>query len=215
VFTTAADNQPSVEVHVLQGERKMAADNRTMANFGLDGIAAAPRGMPQIEVAFDIDANGIVHVSATDKATGKEQKVTIKSTGGLSDAEIQQMVADAKQHEAEDARRGAEIEERNTLEAMVHQAETLLAENGDKVGPELRGPVEDAVTEAKAAIEAQDADGVKAARAKLDAAAQAFGQAMYAGAPTGGPSAGPSAEPAPEEPEGDIIDADFEERDAS
>jgi molecular chaperone DnaK len=205
VFTTAADNQPSVEVHVLQGERKMAGDNRTLAKFGLEGIAAAPRGMPQIEVAFDIDANGIVHVSATDKATGKEQKVTIKASSALSEDEIKRMVDDAKRHEAEDARRKEEVEERNALEAMVHQAEKLVAEHGGELPAEVRGEVDVALTEAKSAIDADDASRVKAARERLTKASHAVAQVMY--------GKQQKQQPEPGEPaEADVIDAEFEEK---
>jgi molecular chaperone DnaK len=205
VFTTAADNQPSVEVHVLQGERKMAGDNRTLAKFGLEGIAAAPRGMPQIEVAFDIDANGIVHVSATDKATGKEQKVTIKASSALSEDEIKRMVDDAKRHEAEDARRKEEVEERNALEAMVHQAERLVAEHGGELPAEVRGEVDVALTEAKSAIDADDASRVKAARERLTKASHAVAQVMY--------GKQQKQQPEPGEPaEADVIDAEFEEK---
>jgi molecular chaperone DnaK len=206
VFTTAADNQPSVEVHVLQGERKMAADNRTLAKFSLEGIAAAPRGMPQIEVAFDIDANGIVHVSATDKATGKAQKVTIKAGSGLSETEIQSMVEDAKRHEAEDAQRKEEVESRNALEAMLHQTEKLAAEHGDAVPPEARSELDAALAEAKAAMEAHDVSRMKTAHERLTKASHALAQAMYGRQEQGRPRPEPAAA------ETDVIDAEFEEK---
>jgi molecular chaperone DnaK len=212
VFSTAADNQPSVEVHVLQGERKMSGDNRTLAKFGLDGIPAAPRGMPQIEVTFDIDANGIVNVSAKDKASGKQQNVTIKSSSGLSESEIEQMVADAQQHEAEDEKRKVAVENRNALEAMVYQTEKLLSENGDKVGPDVRGKVEAVLGDAKSAIEAQDDDRIASAREALTAATHELSQALYQGgaAPSGAPQ---GAEPtADEAANDDVIDAEFEEK---
>ncbi len=209
IFTTAADNQPSVEVHVLQGERKMAADNRTLAKFGLEGIAPAPRGVPQIEVAFDIDANGIVHVSATDKATGKAQKVTIKSSSGLTDAEIERMVEDAKRHEAEDLRRKEAIENRNALEAMLHQTEKLAGEHGTALPPDARAELDAAIAEAKEAIESHDDERVMRARERLTKASHALAQAMY-GKPGAG-TAGPR--PEPEQPaEEEVIDAEFEEK---
>ena len=134
VFSTAENNQPGVNIHVLQGERQMSADNRTIGNFMLDGIPPAPRGVPQIEVAFDIDANGILNVSATDKATGKEQKITITSSSGLSDDEIDKMVQDAKDNEEEDQKRKEHIDSRNKLDALVYQAEDMIAKNGEQIG---------------------------------------------------------------------------------
>jgi len=216
VFTTAADNQPSVEVHVLQGERKMAADNRTLANFGLEGIAAAPRGTPQIEVAFDIDANGIVHVSATDKATGKEQKVTISADGGLSQADIERMVDEAKRNEEADSRRKEEVEKRNALEAMAHQTEKLIAESGDKMPADLKAKAEAAVAEAKDAVASQEATRVEVAHGKLQAASHELAQAMYGGqAQAGAPEQGGPEPAANEEADPDVIDAEFEEKQAS
>ena len=219
-FTTAADNQSSVEVHVLQGERAMAKDNRTLGKFSLTGIPPAPRGVPQIEVTFDIDANGIVHVSAKDKATGKEQKITITANSGLSEDEIERMVEEAKKHEEEDRRRKQEIEERNALEAMALQTEKLLEEHGDKIPAELRGEVEQAVRDAKEAVESQDAARVSAAKNRLSEVSSKVGQAMY-GQAEGGASA---QEPPGAEPSGDgsgaseaggaddVIDAEFEEK---
>ena len=213
VFTTAADNQPSVEVHVMQGERKMAADNRTLANFGLEGIAPAPRGTPQVEVTFDIDANGIVHVSATDKATGKEQKVTISSDGGLSQADIDRMVDEAKRNEEADSRRKEEVEKRNALEAMAHQTEKLVAESGDKMPADLKAKVEAAVAEAKDAVASQDATRVDVAHGKLQAASHEVAQAMYGG---GQAQPGAPEQPAANEDADDgVIDAEFEEKQAS
>src|SRR5690606_28823142 len=154
-FTTAADNQSSVEVHVLQGERAMAGDNRTLGKFSLVGIPAAPRGVPQIEVTFDIDANGIVNVSARDKATSKEQKITITASSGLSEHEIQKMVDDAQKFESEDRKRKEAVEKRNSLEAMVLQTEKLLGDAGDKVPSDVKASVASALSDAKAAPEAQ------------------------------------------------------------
>ncbi|RMG95028.1 MAG: molecular chaperone DnaK [Deltaproteobacteria bacterium] len=221
IFTTAADNQSSVEVHVLQGERAMAKDNRTLGKFSLTGIPPAPRGVPQIEVTFDIDANGIVHVSAKDKATGKEQKITITANSGLSEEEIQRMVEEAKKHEEEDRRRKQEIEERNALEAMALQTEKLLEEHGDKIPADLRGEVEQAVRDAKEAVESQDPARVSAAKNRLSEVSSKVGQAMYGQAQGGaegaqpgaeGPSAGADAGSASGGGGDDVIDAEFEEK---
>jgi molecular chaperone DnaK len=222
IFTTAADNQSSVEVHVLQGERAMAADNRTLGKFSLVGIPPAPRGVPQVEVTFDIDANGIVNVSAKDKATSKEQKITITASSGLAEDEIQRMVDDAQKFESEDKARREAVESRNALEAMVIQAEKLMSESGDKIPAEAKSEVEAAVAEAKEAIESQDTARVKAAQEKLTQASHKMAQAMYgagqpgaeAGEAGGAGAAGPS-EPPPEEgkeDEGEVIDAEFEEK---
>jgi len=209
VFTTAANDQPSVDVHVLQGERKMAGDNRTLANFGLGGIAAAPRGTPQIEVAFDIDANGIVHVSATDKATGKEHKVTVTSSAGLSAGEIERMVDEAARNEAADARRKEEVEQRNALESLVHQSSPLLKQ--DNIDPEAKAGLESALAEAESAIEAQDAARITTASERLTQAVHTVSQAMYAN------NQGDAAPPADssEDAAEDFIDAEFEEKQAS
>ena len=223
-FTTAADNQPSVEVHVLQGERKMANDNRPLGKFSLVGIPPAPRGVPQIEVTFDIDANGIVNVSAKDKATSKEQKITITASSGLSEQDIERMVDDAKAHEDEDNKRREAVENRNQLDATILQMEKLLSENAEKLPAEAKVEVEAALTEAKQALESDDQDQVKAAQEKLTAASHKLAQAMY-GQGEGGPEAGfdpgaaaggaPGAEagePASGGDEGDVIDAEFEEK---
>jgi molecular chaperone DnaK len=201
IFTTAADDQPSVEIHVLQGERKMATDNRTLAKFGLEGIAKAPQGTPQIEVAFDIDANGIVHVSATDKATGRQQKVEVKSTGGLAEADIKRMVDEAQAHAAEDARRRQRADERNALEALVLQAEKFGAQ--PSVPPAARTELESVLAQARTALEGDDIDAMMAARERLTEAAHRMSQAAYANA--GGQGA-PASEPE------DFIDAEFEEK---
>ncbi|NVB42076.1 molecular chaperone DnaK [Pseudenhygromyxa sp. WMMC2535] len=224
-FTTAADNQPSVEVHVVQGERKMAGDNRTLGKFSLVGIPPAPRGVPQIEVTFDIDANGIVNVSAKDKATSKEQKITITASSGLSEDDIQRMVDDAKAHEEEDTKRREAVENRNQLDATILQIEKLLSENGDKLPADAKTEVDAALTEAKEALESQDDDKVKAAQEKLTAASHKLAQAMYGqgeGAPGAEPGAGfdpgaaaggaPGADAGASSDEGDVIDAEFEEK---
>ncbi len=203
VFTTASDDQPSVEVHVLQGERKMAADNRTLARFGLEGIAAAPRGVPQIEVAFDIDANGIVSVSAKDIATGKSHNVTVKASGGLSDADVQRMVEDARRHGDEDEARRAAALARNELEALVLQAEKLLAERGAKLPPSLRARADSATKAARQALESGQTAAFDAARTSLTAVLHEVSTAAY------GPGAGASAN---DSPSTDVIEADFEEK---
>src|SRR6187200_3347656 len=161
VFSTASDNQTSVEVHVLQGERSLARDNRTLGRFQLTGIPSAPRGVPQVEVTFDIDANGIVNVSAKDKATNKEQKITITSSSGLSKEEVDRMMREAESHADEDKRRKEEIEVRNQADQSVYAAEKFLGENGDKVPADARGSIDGAVSTLKAAIEKNDLDGMK------------------------------------------------------
>jgi len=229
-FTTAADNQSSVEVHVLQGERAMAVDNRTLGKFSLVGIPPAPRGIPQIEVTFDIDANGIVNVSAKDKATGKEQKITITASSGLSEDEIDKMVEDSKKYEAEDKARRQKIENRNALEALIIQTEKFLSEHGDKIPADAKTPVEEAVKEAREAIESEDDAKIQAAQEKLVKVSSKMGEAMYGaaqqaaggGADARGPDAGGAGTgggngdgaPAGDKKsgEGDVIDAEFEEK---
>src|SRR3954454_696638 len=190
VFSTAADNQPSVEIHVLQGERAMASDNKSLGRFILDGILPAPRGVPQVEVTFDIDANGILNVSAKDKATGKEQKIVIQSSSGLSDAEIQKMVKDAEEHAEDDRRRREEIELRNQADSAHYQAEKLLREQGDKIPADVRSQVAEKSSAVKRALDASDVDGMRTSLAELQQAMLAVGQAAYGG---GEPDAG--AEP--------------------
>ena len=173
-FSTAADSQPSVEVHVLQGERPLAKDNRTLGKFHLTGLPPAPRGVPQIEVTFDIDANGILNVTAKDKATNKEQKIQITSSSGLSKEEVERMAKEAEAHSAEDKAKREEIEARNQLDSMVYQVEKMLKENGDKISGDEKGQVESAVADAKKALEGTDAAAMNAAREKLTpASAQA------------------------------------------
>ena len=212
VFTTAADNQASVQVHVLQGERKMAGDNRTLATFGLEGIVPAPRGTPQIEVSFDIDANGIVHVSAKDKATGKEQRVEITAGSGLSEAEIERMVDDAKQHEAEDEKRRQAVEARNGLEALVLQTEATLGGDVNLPG-DVKAEVQSAIDEAKQALESEDPARIESAKDTLTAASHKAAQAMYGQPGQGQPGPGQS-EAANQDPNDDeeIIDAEYEEK---
>jgi len=182
-YTTAADGQTSVEVHVLQGERPMAAENKSLGRFILDGILPAPRGVPQVEVTFDIDANGILNVSAKDKATGKEQKIVIQSSSGLSDAEIQKMVKDAEEHAEDDRRRREEIELHNQADSAHYQAEKLLREQGDKIPADVRSQLAEKSSAVKRALDANDADGMRSAMQELQQAMMAVGQAAYGGAP--------------------------------
>ena len=179
MFSTAADSQPSVEVHVLQGERPMARDNRTLGRFHLDGIPLAPRGVPQIEVTFDIDANGMVNVSAKDKGTGKEQKITITASSGLSKDEVDRMMHEAESHAAEDKRRKDEVETRNQADQAVYGAEKLLHDMGEKVGASERAAIEAAVNDVKSAIEKNDAPAVKSALERLTAAQHKLAESLY------------------------------------
>src|SRR5947208_16592739 len=197
-FSTAADSQTSVEVHVLQGERPMAAQNRTLGKFHLTGIPPAPRGIPQIEVTFDIDANGILNVSAKDKATNRDQKITITSSSGLSKEEVERMAKDAEAHASEDKAKRDEIEARNQLDSMVYNVEKMLKENGDKISGSEKSDVETAIADAKKALEGTDADAMNSAREKLTTASQKLAEAMYkqAAPPQGGAPGGgaPGAE---------------------
>ena len=218
IFSTAADNQTSVEVHVLQGERPMARDNRTLGKFHLDGIPAAPRGVPQVEVTFDIDANGILHVHARDKATSKEQKIRITASSGLSDSDIEKMVREAREHESEDKRRRELIEARNTAEATVYQTEKMLREHRDKLDAKDVEAVEAAAADVKKTAEGEDADAIKKALERLQTASHKIAEAMYSQAnagPQGGDAGpGPSAGAGPDKKSGgqdDVIDAEFED----
>ena len=208
VFSTAADSQPSVEVHVLQGERPMARDNRTLGRFHLDGIPTAPRGVPQIEVTFDIDANGIVNVQAKDKGTGKEQKITITASSGLNKDEVDRMMREAESHADEDKRRKEEVETRNTADQAVYGAEKTLKEMGDKIPASDRQAVETAMAEVKGAIEKNEAPAIKSALERLTAAQHKLAEALYkqsapgAGATDDAPPGGGDA------PKGDVIDAE-------
>jgi len=193
-FSTAADSQTSVEVHVMQGERPMAKDNRTLGKFHLTGIPPAPRGVPQIEVTFDIDANGILNVTAKDMATGKDQKITITSSSGLSKEEVDRMAKDADSHSEEDKKRREEIEARNQLDSMVYSVEKMLREHGDKISGSERGDVENALADAKKALEGGDKSGMDKAREKLTSTSHKLAEAMYRAAQ---PAAGaqPGAQP--------------------
>jgi len=219
-FTTAADSQPSVEVHVLQGERPMARDNRTLGRFHLDGIPPAPRGVPQIEVTFDIDANGILNVSAKDTATGKQQHIAITSSSGLSKEEIDKMVKEAEANAADDARHKQEIEVRNQTDSLVYSTERTLSEHGSKLAEADRKAIDDALAEAKEALKTDDLDRMKRAQDTLSKAAHKLGEVMYreaqaqAGQQQPGPGAGPQAGGAgrPSDPkEGEVVDAEFED----
>ena len=193
-FSTAADNQTSVEVHVLQGERPMAAQNRTLGKFHLTGLPPAPRGVPQIEVTFDIDANGILNVTAKDMATGKDQKITITSSSGLSKEEVERMAKEAESHSAEDKTKREEIEAKNQLDSMVYQMEKMLRESGDKISGSERGEVENAIADAKKALESGDKASMDRARETLTQASHKLAEQMYKAAGSqGGPGAGPGA----------------------
>ena len=187
IFSTAAENQPSVEIHVLQGERSMSADNKTLGRFMLDGIPPAPRGVPQIEVSFDIDANGILNVSAKDKGTGKEQKITITASTGLSDEEIEKMTKDAEAHAEEDKKKKDAVETRNNAETIIATTDKMMKESGDKIAENDKKEIETKVAELKTALEADNLDDMKAKMEELSNVAQKIGAAMYQqqGAPEG------------------------------
>jgi molecular chaperone DnaK len=216
-YSTAGDNQPSVEVHVLQGERTEARYNRTLGKFHLEGIMPAPRGVPKVEVTFDIDANGILSVHAKDMATGKEQKITITSSSGLSEADIQKMVKDAAEHEKEDHERREQIERRNKLDNLCYQLEKTIGENKEKLQAADIATIEGLVKEGREAVEKQDDAKVQSVMERLEKEAHRVASVMYGA--TGGPPGGapPSDEGgAPPPPEGEkkdknVIDAEFEE----
>ncbi len=217
VFSTADDGQTAVTIKVYQGEREMAADNKLLGNFDLAGIPAAPRGVPQIEVTFDIDANGIVSVSAKDKATGKEQQIRIQASGGLSEGDIQRMVREAEANAESDKKRREFVDARNHADALVHQTEKNLKEHSDKVSAQERGEAEAAIAAVKSALEGDDAEALKSATERLSQAAMKIGEAMYKsqagqGAPGGAPGGdgGASAQQAGDEK---VVDAEFEEVD--
>ena len=208
IFSTAADNQPSVEIHVLQGERPMAADNRTLGRFMLDGILPTPRGMPQIEVTFDIDANGILNVSAQDKGTGKEQKITITASSGLSKEEVEKMAREAEAHAAEDAKRKEEVEIRNAADSLAYTVEKTLREQGDKIAADLKQEVEGKVAAVRSALQGQDIARVRSAMQELSEAMQKVGASIYqqaAGTPP------PSGEAPGDKGEGGTVEGEFRE----
>ncbi|MBK7329806.1 MAG: molecular chaperone DnaK [Dehalococcoidia bacterium] len=210
-FSTAADNQPSVEIHVLQGERPMSGDNKSLGRFILDGILPAPRGIPQVEVTFDIDANGIVNVAARDKGSGREQKITIQSSGGLSKDEIEKMQREAELFADEDRKKRESIELKNTADSMAYQAEKTLRDNPDKVPADLKADVEAKIADVKAAVEADDADRMRTALDALSSSLSKIGEAVYgaAGADGAGPE-GPDGEPSGAAQEG-TVEGEFRE----
>jgi len=233
IFSTAADNQSSVEIHVLQGERKMAGDNKSIGRFHLDGIPPAPRGMPQIEVGFDIDANGILHVSAKDLGTGKEQKITITASSGLDKSEIENMVKDAEQHADDDKSKREQVETRNKADALAYETEKLLKEHGAKIDPAKKARVESALEKVKSTIKDGDTEAIKSAMETLNSEMQAVSSDLYSQAKnqrpggdgkTGSPADGAGNRPEGGQPhdqpreardksskgDGDVIDADFE-----
>jgi molecular chaperone DnaK len=227
IFSTASDNQPTVEIHVLQGERKMAGDNKSIGRFHLDGIPPAPRGVPQIEVGFDIDANGILHVSAKDLGTGKEQKITITASSGLNKDEVEKMVKDAERFAGDDQKRRESVEARNMAENVVYQTEKLLKEQGDKVSEDKKAKVKSAVEDLKSAIKADNADDIKAKMESLNNAVQEISTELYSKAKASGAkgkapedsgaSSGQSSQQeksgsgsSSKKDEGEVIDADFE-----
>jgi molecular chaperone DnaK len=219
IFSTAADNQPAVSIHVLQGEREMASDNKTIGRFELNDIPPAPRGVPQIEVTFDLDANGILHVSAKDMGTGKEQSIRITASSGLSEAEIEQMKKDAELHADEDRKRKELVEARNHADSMIHMAEKSLKDLGDKVDAATKSTVEQEIEKVKKTLEGDDAEAIKAATESLTNASHKLAELMYAQASQGAPgadagagaAAGSGSSSGGKKDDDDVVDADFEE----
>jgi molecular chaperone DnaK len=218
-FSTASENQPTVSIRVLQGEREMADDNRTLGRFDLTGIPPAPRGVPQIEVAFDIDANGIVHVSAKDLGTGREQKITITASSGLSKDEVEQMVKEGQSHEHEDQERRTRAELRNRGDSLVYQTEKILEEHGAKADSVTREQVRKAVEDLKKTLAGEDFDAIEAACKQVEKAAQKLGEAVYAQASSKGASESAAGQPEGEAEKkstaGDpnVVDAEFKAED--
>jgi molecular chaperone DnaK len=209
IFSTAADGQSQVEIHVLQGERPMANDNKTLGRFILDGLPPAPRGIPQIEVTFDIDADGILHVSAQDKATGRAQSITITASSGLSKDEVNRMVQDAERHRQEDESRKDEVEARNNADSLTYQAEKLLREQGDKVPGDLKSEVQDKIAACRSAMQGEDLSQIRATTEALSAALQQIGAAMYQQPGEAPPEGGEPPQP-PDDDE-DVVEGEFSE----
>jgi molecular chaperone DnaK len=215
VFSTAEDNQTAVTIRVFQGEREMAADNKQLGQFDLVGIPPAPRGMPQVEVTFDIDANGIVSVTAKDKATAKEQQIRIQASGGLSDADIEKMVKDAEANAAEDKKRRELVDTKNQGEALVHSSEKSLAEFGDKVGEAEKTAISDAITALKTALEGEDVEAIKGRSNELAQASMKLGEAMYKSQQAEAAAGAEGGEGVQAKKDEDVIDADFKEVDGA
>jgi molecular chaperone DnaK len=220
-FSTAADNQPAVTIQVYQGEREMASGNKLLGEFNLEGIPPAPRGMPQIEVTFDIDANGILHVSAKDKGTGKENKITIKANSGLTEAEIENMVRDAEANAAEDKRKLEIVQAKNQADALVHSVRKSVAEHGDKLDAGEKDKIESALKDLEEALKGDDKDSIEARTTALMTASQKLGEKMYADMSSGAQAAGGGAAPGSEAPprseargkasDDNVVDAEFKE----
>jgi molecular chaperone DnaK len=208
-FSTAADNQTSVEIHVLQGEREMSKDNRTLGRFHLVGIPSAPRGMPQIEVTFDIDANGILNVSAKDMATSKTQAITITASSGLAKDEVERMVSDAKSHADDDKKKRELVDLRNQVDSLAYNVEKLLRDNKEKIGEADAKPVEQAVAEARKALEGEDAAKLRAALERLTQDSHRLAERLYQGSAPDQGATPPGAPPASPGPGGDVVDAEY------
>jgi len=222
IFSTAEDGQRAVDIHILQGEREMALDNRTLGKFRLDGIPPAPRGMPQVEVSFTIDANGILQVAAKDLGTGKAQSIQIQSSSGLTEKDIQRMQGEAKEHETEDKKKRELVDARNHADQLVYATKKTLEEHGSKIGAPERQAIEDAVKTLESASKGEDAGAIRGAMDRLNRAAQKIGEVLYRnasagqGAPGQGPGPGPAgggpqpSGPKSDKQDGDVIDAEFE-----
>jgi molecular chaperone DnaK len=213
VFSTAADNQPQVEIRVLQGEREMASANREIGRFLLDGIPSAPRGMPQIEVSFDIDVNGILAVSAKDKASGKEQSIKIEGSGGLAKGEIERMVKDAEAHASEDKARREAIEKKNQLDSLIYQADKTLKDNAEKLPADVKSAAEEAVAAARADLESEDASKLEAAKQRVEQAMHKVAEVLYKAQAAEGAAGAGAAQGSGEKKSGgdDVIDAEYTE----
>jgi molecular chaperone DnaK len=216
-FSTAEDNQPAVDIHVLQGERELARDNKSLGHFRLEGLPPAPRGLPQIEVAFDIDANGILNVTARDKATGREQRVTIQASSGLSKDDVQRMVREAEMHAEEDRQRKEEIEARNHADNLAYQSERTLRDVGDKISTSLRSEMEDKIKAVREALQQQDMARVRAAADDLERSMQRVGQEVYSqtgagpGASYGGGESDGAGPPPPPRDGADTVEGEYRE----